>query len=42
MKLDQIESFDWSKGDGLLPAVVQDAEQRQSAHARLHGSRRPA
>ena len=25
MKLDQIESFDWSKGDGLLPAVVQDA-----------------
>jgi phosphoribosyl-ATP pyrophosphohydrolase/phosphoribosyl-AMP cyclohydrolase len=25
MKLDQIEAFDWSKGDGLLPAVVQDA-----------------
>lgn len=25
MKLDQIESLDWSKGDGLLPAVVQDA-----------------
>jgi phosphoribosyl-ATP pyrophosphohydrolase/phosphoribosyl-AMP cyclohydrolase len=25
MKLDQVESFDWSKGDGLLPAVVQDA-----------------
>ena len=25
MKLDQLESFDWSKGDGLLPAVVQDA-----------------
>jgi len=25
MKLEQIESFDWSKGDGLLPAVVQDA-----------------
>jgi phosphoribosyl-ATP pyrophosphohydrolase/phosphoribosyl-AMP cyclohydrolase len=25
MRLDQIESFDWSKGDGLLPAVVQDA-----------------
>lgn len=25
MKLDQIESFDWSKGDGLLPAIVQDA-----------------
>jgi phosphoribosyl-ATP pyrophosphohydrolase/phosphoribosyl-AMP cyclohydrolase len=25
MTLDQIESFDWSKGDGLLPAVVQDA-----------------
>ena len=25
MKLAQIESFDWSKGDGLLPAVVQDA-----------------
>ncbi|MBL8271310.1 bifunctional phosphoribosyl-AMP cyclohydrolase/phosphoribosyl-ATP diphosphatase HisIE [Steroidobacter sp.] len=25
MKLDQIDSFDWSKGDGLLPAVVQDA-----------------
>jgi phosphoribosyl-AMP cyclohydrolase / phosphoribosyl-ATP pyrophosphohydrolase len=25
MKLDQIESFAWSKGDGLLPAVVQDA-----------------
>jgi phosphoribosyl-ATP pyrophosphohydrolase/phosphoribosyl-AMP cyclohydrolase len=25
MKLEQIESFDWSKGDGLLPALVQDA-----------------
>jgi phosphoribosyl-ATP pyrophosphohydrolase/phosphoribosyl-AMP cyclohydrolase len=25
MKIDQIESYDWSKGDGLLPAVVQDA-----------------
>jgi phosphoribosyl-ATP pyrophosphohydrolase/phosphoribosyl-AMP cyclohydrolase len=25
MKLDQIETLDWSKGDGLLPAVVQDA-----------------
>ena len=25
MKLDQIDSFDWSKGNGLLPAVVQDA-----------------
>jgi phosphoribosyl-ATP pyrophosphohydrolase/phosphoribosyl-AMP cyclohydrolase len=25
MKLDQVESLDWSKGDGLLPAVVQDA-----------------
>ncbi|HEY0942114.1 MAG TPA: bifunctional phosphoribosyl-AMP cyclohydrolase/phosphoribosyl-ATP diphosphatase HisIE [Steroidobacter sp.] len=25
MKLDQIESFDWSKGEGLLPAIVQDA-----------------
>lgn len=25
MKLEQIESLDWSKGDGLLPAVVQDA-----------------
>jgi phosphoribosyl-ATP pyrophosphohydrolase/phosphoribosyl-AMP cyclohydrolase len=25
MKLEQIESFDWSKGDGLLPAIVQDA-----------------
>lgn len=25
MKLDEIESFDWSKGNGLLPAVVQDA-----------------
>src|SRR5688500_10243969 len=24
MKLDQVESLDWSKGDGLLPAVVQD------------------
>ena len=25
MKLDEVESLDWSKGDGLLPAVVQDA-----------------
>jgi phosphoribosyl-ATP pyrophosphohydrolase/phosphoribosyl-AMP cyclohydrolase len=25
MKLEQIESFDWGKGEGLLPAVVQDA-----------------
>jgi len=25
MKLDQIETFDWSKGGGLLPAIVQDA-----------------
>lgn len=25
MKLDQVESLDWSKGEGLLPAVVQDA-----------------
>ena len=25
MKLDQVESLDWSKGDGLLPAIVQDA-----------------
>lgn len=25
MKLDQVESLDWGKGDGLLPAVVQDA-----------------
>jgi phosphoribosyl-AMP cyclohydrolase / phosphoribosyl-ATP pyrophosphohydrolase len=25
MKLDQVESLDWTKGDGLLPAVVQDA-----------------
>lgn len=25
MKLDQIDSLDWSKGDGLLPAIVQDA-----------------
>lgn len=29
MKLDQIESLDWSKGDGLLPAVVQDARTGQ-------------
>lgn len=25
MRLDQVESLDWNKGDGLLPAVVQDA-----------------
>lgn len=25
MKLEQIETLDWSKGDGLLPAVIQDA-----------------
>lgn len=25
MKLDQVEALDWSKGDGLLPAIVQDA-----------------
>lgn len=25
MKLEQVESFDWAKGDGLLPAIVQDA-----------------
>jgi phosphoribosyl-ATP pyrophosphohydrolase/phosphoribosyl-AMP cyclohydrolase len=25
MKVDQIDSLDWSKGDGLLPAIVQDA-----------------
>lgn len=25
MKLDRIESLDWAKGDGLLPAIVQDA-----------------
>jgi phosphoribosyl-ATP pyrophosphohydrolase/phosphoribosyl-AMP cyclohydrolase len=25
MKLDQIDTLDWAKGDGLLPAVVQDA-----------------
>lgn len=25
MKLDQIESLDWDKGGGILPAVVQDA-----------------
>lgn len=25
MKLERVESLDWSKGDGLLPAVVQDA-----------------
>jgi phosphoribosyl-ATP pyrophosphohydrolase/phosphoribosyl-AMP cyclohydrolase len=25
MKLDQVELLDWNKGDGLLPAVVQDA-----------------
>jgi phosphoribosyl-AMP cyclohydrolase / phosphoribosyl-ATP pyrophosphohydrolase len=25
MKLDQIDSLDWTKGDGLLPAVIQDA-----------------
>lgn len=24
MKLDQIDSLDWKKGDGLLPAIVQD------------------
>lgn len=25
MTLDEIESLDWAKGDGLLPAIVQDA-----------------
>jgi phosphoribosyl-AMP cyclohydrolase / phosphoribosyl-ATP pyrophosphohydrolase len=25
MKLDQVDSLDWRKGDGLLPAVIQDA-----------------
>lgn len=25
MKLEEVEVLDWSKGDGLLPAVVQDA-----------------
>lgn len=25
MKLEQLESLDWSKGEGLLPAIVQDA-----------------
>lgn len=29
MKLDQIAALDWSKGDGLLPAVVQDARTGQ-------------
>lgn len=29
MKLDQIETLDWSKGDGLLPAVIQDARNGQ-------------
>lgn len=29
MKLDQIAVLDWSKGDGLLPAVVQDARTGQ-------------
>jgi phosphoribosyl-ATP pyrophosphohydrolase/phosphoribosyl-AMP cyclohydrolase len=29
MKLDQIADLDWSKGDGLLPAVVQDARSGQ-------------
>lgn len=25
MKLDELDSLDWAKGDGLLPAIVQDA-----------------
>jgi hypothetical protein len=25
MKIDQIESLDWDKGGGILPAVIQDA-----------------
>jgi phosphoribosyl-AMP cyclohydrolase / phosphoribosyl-ATP pyrophosphohydrolase len=29
MRLDQIADLDWSKGDGLLPAVVQDARSGQ-------------
>lgn len=29
MKLDQIADLDWTKGDGLLPAVVQDARSGQ-------------
>jgi phosphoribosyl-AMP cyclohydrolase / phosphoribosyl-ATP pyrophosphohydrolase len=29
MKLEQIAELDWSKGDGLMPAVVQDARSGQ-------------
>jgi phosphoribosyl-AMP cyclohydrolase / phosphoribosyl-ATP pyrophosphohydrolase len=29
MKLEQIAELDWTKGDGLLPAVVQDARSGQ-------------
>ena len=31
--------LDWDKGDGLLPAIVQDAGERRGAHARLHEPR---
>ena len=29
MKLDQVATLDWSKSDGLLPAIVQDARSGQ-------------
>ena len=34
-----LRQLDWGKGDGLLPAVIQDAQQRPRADARLHESR---
>jgi phosphoribosyl-ATP pyrophosphohydrolase/phosphoribosyl-AMP cyclohydrolase len=29
MKLEQIEKLDWTKSDGLLPAIIQDAQSSQ-------------
>jgi len=29
MKLEQIEQLDWTKSDGLLPAIIQDAQTSQ-------------
>ena len=42
MKPEQINALDWDKGDGLLPAIVQDAQQRPGADARLHEPRSAA
>ena len=40
MMPDEIRSLDWDKGDGLLPAIVQDAGNLRVRRARADRERR--